>query len=75
MATFEAQVEALTGITISSSGTNPTQAELTQFLQDGVLDVTSKWLIGHPQDGELFMRASSLTTSLEMLLNITLWRY
>jgi polyhydroxyalkanoate synthesis regulator protein len=55
LATFEEQVEALTGITISSSGTNPTQAELTQFLKDGVIDVTDKWLIGHPQDGELFM--------------------
>ena len=55
MATFEAQVEALTGIAIGSSGTNPTQAELSQFLADGVLDVTAKWLIGHPQDRELFM--------------------
>ena len=55
MATFEAQVEALTGIAIGSSGTNPTQTELTQFLKDGVIDVTSKWLIGHPQDRELFM--------------------
>ena len=55
MATFEAQVEALTGITINSSGTNPTEAELSQFLTDGVLDVTEKWLIGHPQDRELFM--------------------
>ena len=60
MATFEAQVEALTGITISSSGTNPTQAELTQFLTDGVLDVTEKWLIGHPQDREVFMNETAL---------------
>ena len=60
MATFEAQVEALTGITINSSGTNPTEAELTQFLIDGVLDVTEKWLIGHPQDREVFMNETAL---------------
>ena len=39
MATFEAQVEGLTGITISSSGTAPTQAQLTQFLTDGASEV------------------------------------
>ena len=55
MTTFKAQVAALTDITINSSGTNPTEAELSQFLADGVLDVTGKWLIGHPQDRELFM--------------------
>jgi len=46
---------ALTGITISSSGTNPTEAQLSQFLADGVLDVTSRWLATHPEDRELFM--------------------
>ena len=46
---------ALTGINISSTGTDPTEAQLSQFLADGVLDVTDKWLIGHPQDRELFM--------------------
>ena len=59
MATFEAQVEALTGIAISASS-NPTQDQLTQFLTDGVLDVTEKWLIGHPQDRELFMNETAL---------------
>ena len=39
MATFEAQVEGLTSLTISSSGTAPTQAELTQFLTDGASEV------------------------------------
>ena len=42
MATFEAQVEALTSIAIDSSST-PTQDELSQFLKDGVMDVTSKY--------------------------------
>ena len=59
MATFEAQVEALTGIAIASV-TDPTQDQLTQFLTDGVLDVTEKWLIGHPQDREAFMNETAL---------------
>ena len=39
MATFQAQVIALTGINISSSGTNPTEAQLTQYLTDGAKEV------------------------------------
>jgi len=41
LATFEAQVEGLTGINIDSS-TNPTQTQLTQFLRDGVIDVINR---------------------------------
>jgi len=39
MATFEAQVEGLTSLTIDSSGTAPTQAELSQFLTDGAKEI------------------------------------
>ena len=39
MATFQAQVMALTGINISSSSTNPTEAQLTQYLTDGAKEV------------------------------------
>tara|TARA_R100000700_G_scaffold35983_1_gene44903 strand:- start:28 stop:630 length:603 start_codon:yes stop_codon:yes gene_type:complete len=39
MATFEAQVESLTSITIESSGTVPTQSQLTQYLTDGAAEV------------------------------------
>ena len=46
MATFEAQVEGLTSLTISSSGTSPTEAELTQFLTDGAKEVINS-LPGH----------------------------
>ena len=60
--TFEAQVESLTGIAITS-GTNPTQDQLTQFLREGVIDVTNKWLTGHPQDRDKFSAASGLQTS------------
>ena len=63
MATFQAQVTALTGITISSSGTNPTEAQLTQYLVDGVMDVTNRWLLVRPQDVEDFQRESSTISS------------
>ena len=39
MATFKAQVTALTTITISSSSTYPTEAQLTQFLTDGAREI------------------------------------
>ena len=42
MATFEAQVEGLTGLEIESSNSTPTQAELQQFLRDGVIAVINK---------------------------------
>ena len=38
MATFEAQVEALTSLSIDGSST-PTQTELTQFLTDGAKEI------------------------------------
>mgnify|MGYP003636698527 CR=1 FL=1 len=41
MATFEVQVEGLTGLSIDGSS-SPTQNELSQFLKDGVVDVINK---------------------------------
>ena len=63
MATFQAQVQSLSGLTISSSGTNPTEAELTQFLKDGVIDVTNRVTILRPQDIENFQRESATIDS------------
>ena len=60
MATFVAQVEALTSLAIDGSST-PTENELSQFLKDGVIDVTNKWLSIRPEDAEHFQR--STTTS------------
>ena len=62
MATFEAQVEGLTGLTIDS-GSNPSQSELTQFLQDGVIEVTERCILMNPQDARLFQTISSEQTS------------
>ncbi len=39
MATFQAQVTGLTNISISSSGTNPIESELTTFLTDGAKEI------------------------------------
>ena len=62
MATFETQVEALTGISLGSTS-NPTQDELTQYLNDGVIDVTRRWLAGHAEEADQFTRISGEVTS------------
>ena len=62
MATFHLQVEALTSIAIDASST-PTEDEVTQFLRDGVLDVTHRWLSIKPQDGDFFSRETSISDS------------
>tara|TARA_R100000008_G_C3584405_1_gene171051 strand:+ start:941 stop:2197 length:1257 start_codon:yes stop_codon:yes gene_type:complete len=62
MATFEAQVEGLTSIDITGS-TSVTQDELSQFLKDGVIDVTNRCLAVRPQDAEEFGRETSISDS------------
>ena len=63
MANFDDQVMGLTGLTISGSSTDPSQTELSQFLNDGVIDVISKWIAIKPQDASEFARESSEQTS------------
>tara|TARA_R100000664_G_C2751410_1_gene138699 strand:+ start:345 stop:1037 length:693 start_codon:yes stop_codon:yes gene_type:complete len=63
MATFEAQVNGLTGLGISGSSTDPSRAELTEFLKDGVLDVTAKWIALKPEDADQFTKVSAEQTS------------
>tara|TARA_R100001086_G_C11844005_1_gene259800 strand:+ start:1006 stop:1704 length:699 start_codon:yes stop_codon:yes gene_type:complete len=57
LATFEAQVDALTGVgaTLSSS-TVPKDTELDQFLKDGVLDVTRRCIEARPNEAFKFQR-------------------
>tara|TARA_R110002167_G_scaffold87677_2_gene236723 strand:- start:720 stop:2078 length:1359 start_codon:yes stop_codon:yes gene_type:complete len=62
MATFEARVEGLTGINIDGSS-SPNQTELTQFLQDGVLDITQRILSIRPEESNDFTRISSASSS------------
>ena len=61
MATFEAQIEATTGIKVENSGTAPTQGQLTQFLDDGIKDYTNKLLNTQPQ--ELFKFSTDTTVT------------
>jgi len=58
MATFKAQVEAMTSISIGAA-TTPTEDELSQFLKDGVIDVTNKWLVVKPADADKFQRTTT----------------
>ena len=60
MATFQAQVEGLTSLSVS---TTPTTGELTEFLKDGVNDVTHRWLAVRPQDILNFQRESAIIDS------------
>lgn len=61
MATFQAIVEGMTGVSV---GTSPTTGELTEYLKEGVLDVTSRVVtLGTPFDAYGFSRESSESTS------------
>ena len=63
MADFEAQVNAITNLGISGSTTDPGRTELSQFLNDGIVDVTNKIAKLRPQDREQFTRVSGEVTS------------
>ena len=58
MADFESQVEALTGLTMGSSGA-PTTTQLTDFLKDGVIDVTNRCISLKPNDITNFQRTTT----------------
>ena len=60
MATFQAQIEGLTGLSI---GTSPTTGEVTQFLTDGVLEVTDRIIRLSPGEVSSFLRQSAEQTS------------
>jgi len=62
MATFEAQIEALTNISLTTTST-PSTTQVDQFLNDGVLDFTAQYLRAFPAEGPLFARESSEYTA------------
>ena len=66
MADFETRVEGLTQLTMGTDPA-PSTSELTEFLKDGVLDVTNRWLAMRPQDIELFIRVSGEQTANDSL--------
>ena len=63
MADFQSQVMGLTDLTIDASSTVPSRSEFSQFLNDGVIDVTNRWLAVKPQDINDFIRESSEQTA------------
>ena len=62
MATFEARVEGLTGLSIGGS-TSPTTTQLTEYLKDGVIEVTNRIVTLKPSDVDTFSRESAEQTS------------
>tara|TARA_A100001391_G_C5032780_1_gene268789 strand:+ start:164 stop:1294 length:1131 start_codon:yes stop_codon:yes gene_type:complete len=63
---FQTQVEALTGLSI---GSGVTTAQLSQFLKDGVIDVTNRCVALNPKEANNFSRESSEQTSNGLDLN------
>ena len=63
MATFEEQVQALTGISIDGSS-NPTQTELSLFLVDGVKDVIHRMIRVKPEELVRFTSTTNSTSSI-----------
>jgi len=63
LATFEEQVEALTGIAIDGSS-DPTQTELSAFLQDGVKDVIHRMIEARPAELARFTTTTNSTSSI-----------
>ena len=60
MADFEARINGLTGLTI---GTSPTQAQVTEYLNDGVLEVTTRMVALKPDEIDNYTRVTSELTS------------
>ena len=73
MATFEAQVEGITGLSIDSSDTYPTQAQLTEFLTEGAKDVIRKSIASNPIKAAVFSATStdSRNSGVEVVGEIT----
>lgn len=60
MATFHVQVEAITSLSIDGSSI-PTEDQLTEFLKEGVLDVTQKTTAIAPHAAQKFQRQSNIS--------------
>jgi len=67
MPTFEEQVEVLSGIDIESSGSTPTQGELSQILKDGFIEVMNRCISLKPEEASDFTRESAEQTSNDSL--------
>ena len=65
MATFKEQVKGLTGLEIESSGSNPTNDQLTQFLKDAVVEVINRIIVLRPDEISKFTATSNSHTHIE----------
>ena len=63
MADFQSEVIGITGLTIDGSSTNPSRSEFSTFLNDGVIDVTSRCILINPKTKDNFSRESAEQTS------------
>lgn len=75
MATFEQQIEALVGFDVGTDA-GPDATEITQFIQDGVIDVISKVIEFKPEEASLFSRVdydtgSGQTVNSGQIINVT----
>ena len=66
MATFETQVEALTGLSIDGSS-NPTQTELSSFLVDAVIDVVNRMIEARPAELSKFTNTTNSTSYVDKI--------
>jgi len=66
LATFETQVEALTGIAIDGSS-DPTQTELSSFLVDGVKDVVNRMIEARPAELSKFTNTTNSTSYVDKI--------
>ncbi len=64
MATFQAQIQGMTGLTISSSGTIPTEAQLNEFLQTAVTEVVDAIINARPAEVAKFSQTTNATSSI-----------
>tara|TARA_R100000458_G_C8277647_1_gene253247 strand:- start:3477 stop:5357 length:1881 start_codon:yes stop_codon:yes gene_type:complete len=58
MADFETRVEGLTGLSIDG-GSSPTQNELTEYLKDGVIEITNRIITLMPSEVENFQKVTT----------------
>ena len=58
MASFEARIEGMTQIAIEESDSAPTQAQVTQFLDEGIKDLTNKVINIRPDESYKFAAES-----------------
>ena len=77
MATFQARIQALTGISLSTTST-PTLDEVTQFLKDGILDFTDNYIKAFPGEINSFIAGptdiNSASVSIEGIQLVTVLR-